>query len=110
MPPIHMTRDERSSLARLAQSATPVNELPPEHAEKLVSHGLAVRDAMRISITPKGQLELFRQRFRKQATRRGRQPMNGLVLGEALRDALPDALDLPDAANEDGSTDPTDRD
>lgn len=102
MPPIHMTRDERATLARLAESATPVNELPAAHAEKLVSHGLAVRDAMRISITPKGQLELFRQRFRKQTTRWGRHPMNGLVLGEALRQAVPDPLELPNADNDAG--------
>ena len=101
MPPIHMTRHERSSLARLAESATPVNEFPPDHAEKLVNHGLAECDSMRIRITAKGQLELFRQRFRRQTTRRRRHPMNGLVLGDVLGDAMPVGLETPTAANDD---------
>ena len=101
MPPIHMTRDERSSLARLAESATPVSDLPPDHAEKLVNHGLAECDSMRIVITPKGQLELFRQRFRKQTTRRRRHPMNGLVLGGRRIAGLPGGIDRPGTANDD---------
>lgn len=108
MPPIHMTRDERSSLARLAESATPLSELPPGHTEKLVSHGLAVCDSMRVQITPKGQLELFRQRFRKQTTRRRRHPMNGLVLGDTLIAALPDGINAPAAANDDFDEDDAD--
>ena len=101
MPPIHMTRHERSSLARLAESASPLSDLPPDHAEKLVSHGLAECDSMRIVITPKGQLELFRQRFRKQTTRRGRHPMNGLALGDRPIAGLPGGIDRPAAANDD---------
>ena len=69
MPPIHMTRDQRSALARLARSPLPFSELSSEHAEKLVGHGLAIRDAFRFRITQKGQLELLRQRFRKVRTR-----------------------------------------
>ncbi len=69
MPPIHMTRYQRSALTRLAKSPLPLNELPGEHAEKLVSHGLAVRDIFRFRITQKGQLELLRQRFRNVKTR-----------------------------------------
>ena len=69
MPPIHMTRDQRSALTRLSKSPLPLNELSSDHAEKLVSHGLAVRDTFRFWITQKGQLELLRQRFRNVKTR-----------------------------------------
>ncbi|MCG8560565.1 MAG: hypothetical protein MI824_12255 [Hyphomicrobiales bacterium] len=69
MPPIHMTRDQRAALLRLNQSPLPANELPREHAEKFVNHGLAVRETMRIRITERGQLELLRQRFRGGTTR-----------------------------------------
>lgn len=69
MPPIHMTPDQRAALWRLTKSPLPVNELPGEHAEKFVNHGLAVRETLRIRITERGQLELLRQRFRGGAPR-----------------------------------------
>lgn len=70
MPPIHMSRQERATLARLAESPVPLSEVPPGHMEKFISHGLAVRDVFRFKITTKGQLELYRQRFRNMTTRR----------------------------------------
>lgn len=70
MPPILMTRQERATLARLAASPAPINEVPQDQVEKFVNHGLALRDAFRLRITTKGQLELFRQRFRRMPTRR----------------------------------------
>lgn len=57
-------------MARLAQSPTPVSEIPPDQIDKFVNHGLAVREALRCRITTKGQLELFRQRYRKMAMQR----------------------------------------
>ena len=69
MPPIHMTRDQRAALWQLTKCPLPANELPREHAEKFVNHGLAVRESLRIRITERGQLELLRQRFRGGTTR-----------------------------------------
>ena len=83
MPPILMTRQERATLARLAARPSSINEVPPEHREKLVTHGLVVRDALRFRITTKGQLELFRQRFRDMALRR-RAPLSESELVERL--------------------------
>ncbi len=65
-----MTRQERATLARLAQSPTPVSEIPAEQIDKFVNYGLAVREALRCRITTKGQLELFRQRYRRMAMQR----------------------------------------
>lgn len=65
-----MTRQERATLTRLAESPAPLSEMPSDHLDKFVNHGLAVRDVFRFKITTKGQLELFRQRYRGMATRR----------------------------------------
>lgn len=70
MPPIHMTREERAVLVRLAESPLPVHDLPRACAEKFLNHGLVQREFLRYRITVKGQLEMFRQRFRNLATRR----------------------------------------
>ncbi len=70
MPPIHMTARERAALARLARMPAPTTEIRREHGEKLVDHGLAVKEAFRFKITTKGQLELLRQRFRGMPTQR----------------------------------------
>lgn len=70
MPPIDMTARERAALARLARTPAPVMEFPHEDGDKLVSHGLAVKDTFRLRITTKGQLELLRQRYRDMPTQR----------------------------------------
>lgn len=64
MPLITMTRPERAALRRLAKGALPASEIHQEYALKLVEHGLAVRETLRLKITAKGQLELLRQRYR----------------------------------------------
>lgn len=69
MPPILMTASERAALARLARQSVAASEVRRDHAEKFISHGLAVRQALRLRITPKGQLEVLRQRFRRMPTR-----------------------------------------
>lgn len=69
MPAIKMTRAERASLRRLAKGALPVSDIRPQYAQKLVNHGLAVRETLRLKITAKGQLELLRQRYRNMTTR-----------------------------------------
>lgn len=85
MPPIHMTREERASLAKIAEGPAPVTDLPPDHAEKFLNHGLVVRDVLRYFITTKGQLELFRQRYRNMATRRKVKVSNYDFLGRFER-------------------------
>lgn len=69
MPPILMTAPERAALARLARHSVAATEVRREHADKFITHGLAVRQALRLRITPKGQLEVLRQRFRRMPTR-----------------------------------------
>lgn len=69
MPPIMMTRRERAVLKRLSRAPIPSADVKARHAEKFVNHGLAVHEALRLAITPKGQLEVFRQRYRRMATR-----------------------------------------
>lgn len=65
-----MTSAERASLKRLAKTPATLVDIPPQHAEKFVNHGLAVKQVFKFQITTKGQLELLRQRFRNMATRR----------------------------------------
>ncbi|MGI9382419.1 MAG: hypothetical protein ACR2PO_04635 [Methyloligellaceae bacterium] len=89
MPPIHMTPDQRAALWRLTESPLPAYELPGEHAEKFINHGLAVRETLRIRITERGQLELLRQRFRSETTRlrmRMRAPEFLARFGQAIHD------------------------
>lgn len=69
MPPILMTRPERAALNRLARAPAPVADVKPQYADKLVHHGLAIYQALRLTITPKGQLEILRQRYRRMTTR-----------------------------------------
>lgn len=64
MPPIRMTREERASLGRLVESSLELHEIPKNHIEKFINHGLAVRQALLFKVTTKGQLEFLRQRFR----------------------------------------------
>jgi hypothetical protein len=64
-----MTASERAALARLARHSVAVTEVRRDHAEKFINHGLAVKQALRLRITPKGQLEVLRQRFRRMSTR-----------------------------------------
>ena len=76
MPPINMTVGERAALKQLAMSPRLASEIEPDFAERLLDQGLAVRQALRLSITTKGQLELLRQRYRTLGTRRAA-PMPG---------------------------------
>lgn len=64
MPPIRMTREERSTLVRLAQKPTPTSGITGQLQQKFLRHELAIRDGVMLRITAKGRLELLRQRFR----------------------------------------------
>lgn len=60
---VQMSSTELASLEMMAEIQCLVTDIPYEHAEKLVSFGLARRDLTTLRITPLGQLELLRQHF-----------------------------------------------
>lgn len=64
MPPINMSRSERSSLKKILQRPRLISDIPQDHSQKFINHGLAQRDVMLLRITALGQVELLRQRFR----------------------------------------------
>jgi hypothetical protein len=64
MPAIQLSRSERASLTKILERPREPSEIPPDHQEKLINYDLARRMAMLIYITPLGQMELLRQRFR----------------------------------------------
>jgi len=65
MPAIQMSRAERLSLEKILKRPCLVTDVPGEHAEKLLNYGLVKREVMLLHATPRGQLEMLRQRFRK---------------------------------------------
>ena len=67
MPPIQLSRAERFSLERIVSSRCQPGEIPSDHEEKFLNYGLARRNVLLLSITPLGQCELLRQRFRGMA-------------------------------------------
>jgi hypothetical protein len=64
MPPVNLSRAERASLQRLAERPCQPGDIPTDHEEKFLNYGLARRHAILLSVTPLGQCELLRQRFR----------------------------------------------
>jgi hypothetical protein len=64
MPPVNLSRTERASLQRLAERPCQPGDIPADHEEKFLNYGLARRHAILLSVTPLGQCELLRQRFR----------------------------------------------
>ncbi len=64
MPAIQMSRGERHSLEKILKRPCLVTDIPGEHAEKLLNYGLVKRDVMLLHATPRGQVEILRQRFR----------------------------------------------
>jgi hypothetical protein len=63
MPKIQMSRGERASLEKILKRPCLVTDIPSEHAEKLLNYGLVKRDVMLLHATPRGQVEMLRQRF-----------------------------------------------
>lgn len=61
MPAIRMSRQERHSLAKVVERPCLVTEIPAEHAEKFINHGLIKREVMLLHVTPRGQVEYLRQ-------------------------------------------------
>ncbi len=64
MPKIQMSRGERASLEMVLKRPCLVTDIPGEHAEKLLNYGLIKRDVMLLQATPRGQVEILRQRFK----------------------------------------------
>jgi hypothetical protein len=63
MSTVQLSRNERSSLEKIIKRPCLVTDVPSEHAEKFLIHGLVKREVMLLHATPRGQLELLRQRF-----------------------------------------------
>ena len=64
MPPIQLSRSERSSLQRIVERPCHPGEIPPDHEEKFLNYGLVRKNVLLLCVTPLGQCELLRQRFR----------------------------------------------
>lgn len=64
MPPIQLSRSERASLAKFIERPRQPGEIPADHEEKFINYDLVRRTALLIQITPLGQVEFLRQRFR----------------------------------------------
>jgi hypothetical protein len=64
MPRIQMSRGERASLEMILKRPCLVTDIPGEHAEKLLNYGLIKREVMLLHATPRGQVEILRQRFK----------------------------------------------
>jgi len=65
MPALPMSRGERFSLQKIIKRPCLSTDIPPEHAEKLLNYGLVRRQVMLLHATPLGQVEMLRQRFRR---------------------------------------------
>jgi hypothetical protein len=65
MPAIQMSRGERFSLEKIIKRPCLVTDIPSDHAEKLLNYGLVKRQVMLLHATPLGQVEILRQRFRR---------------------------------------------
>jgi hypothetical protein len=64
MPPIQLSRRERASLNKILERPCQAGEIPADHEEKFVNYDLARKQVLLLYITPLGQIELLRQRFR----------------------------------------------
>ena len=67
MPPIQLSRAERASLQRIVKGPCQPGDIPSDHEEKFLNYGLAGRNVLLLYVTPLGQCELLRQRFRGMA-------------------------------------------
>ena len=64
MPPIQLSRKERASLQKIFDRPCLAGEIPSDHEEKFINYELARKRVLLLYITPLGQIELLRQRFR----------------------------------------------
>jgi hypothetical protein len=66
--PIQLSRSERSSLERIIERPCQPGDIPADHEEKFLNYGLVRRNVLLLCVTPLGQCELLRQRFRGKAS------------------------------------------
>ena len=64
MPLIQLSRRERASLHKILERPCQAGEIPADHEEKFVNYELARKQVLLLYITPRGQIEVLRQRFR----------------------------------------------
>lgn len=64
MPPIKLSRSERTSLQKIAEKPRLAGEINADHEEKFINYELVRKHVLLLYITPLGQMELLRQRFR----------------------------------------------
>jgi hypothetical protein len=64
MPPIQLSRRERASLLKILDHPRQAGEIPADHEEKFINYDLARKRVLLLYITPLGQIEILRQRFR----------------------------------------------
>jgi hypothetical protein len=63
MPSI-LSRSEYASLEKIVQHPRLATDLPQDHVEKLINYGLVKKDILLLHVTARGQVEIFRQRFK----------------------------------------------
>jgi hypothetical protein len=78
MPPIQLSRSERASLQRIVERPCQPGDIPADHEEKFLNYGLARKNVLLLCVTPLGQCELLRQRFRGMTFPAG--PANGEIV------------------------------
>ncbi len=69
---IQLSRSERSSLERVVARPCQPGDIPADHEEKFLNYGLVRKNVLLLCVTPLGQCELLRQRFRSRASFPGR--------------------------------------
>ncbi len=88
MPPIQLSRAERSSLQRIISQPCHPGDIPVDHQEKFINYGLVRKHVLLLYATPLGQCEFLRQRFR------------GMPFPQQLSDLPSEAVRLLEARQE----------
>lgn len=63
MPPIQLSRSERTSLSKILERPRMAGEIPADHEEKFINYDLAQKQVLLLHITPLGQIAYLRQHF-----------------------------------------------
>lgn len=63
MPPIQLSRSERTSLSKILERPCMAGEIPADHEEKFINYDLAQKQVLLLHITPLGQIAYLRQHF-----------------------------------------------
>ena len=76
VPPIQLSRKERASLCRFLERPQQPGEIPADHEEKFINYDLVRKCVLLMHITPRGQIELLRQRFGNMRPLMASEPQN----------------------------------